>query len=423
MAPNTERAVLPAGADVVVIGGGIIGAAITYYLAASGAAVTLLERNDLSSGTSGACGGSVTLQTKRTGPVLAVALESQRLYCGLSDELAYDLEYQQDGSLIVAETDVELEYLATLNAAQKATGLDMTWLDAAAASEWGEGLGPSVRGASFCSTDAEVNPLKVVFGFAEAARRHGARICTNTEVTGVRIDRGRVTAVQTDRGAITTQSVVNAAGVWSPAIGQLAGANLPVRPRRGVVIVTEPAPFRVLGTLFSTKYLTSKRHLDSASTPASNGDVVSGGLVLAETAAGNLLVGSSREFAEFDTRVPAGIIAFIAREAVRLLPTIAHVRMIRAYAGLRPFSPDGLPIIGNMPGIEGFVVATGHEGDGVALAPWTGKTVAQLITTAERPEHLAPFDPQRFDPPTDVYAAAGRRDVRGATRHVGGESQ
>ena len=381
--------------DVVVIGGGVVGTAITYYLAVRGLAPTLIERHDLASGTSGACGGSITMQTKRAGPVLGCAIQSQDLYRALGDELGHDLEYQEQGSLVVAETDDELEYLTALVAAQAVAGLHLDWLDGPAARAWGD-LGRSVQGASFCPTDAEVNPLRVVFAFGEAARRHGGRILTHTRVTGIRADRDGVAGVQTDRGDFAARTIVNAAGVWSPMIGQMVGVDVPVRPRRGVVVVTEPAPFSVRGTLFSAKYLISKRHPAGGSTANDGNSTFTGGLVLSEAVAGNLLVGSSREFAEYDVGAPVDVIDFIVREAVRIIPAIAGVRMIRAYAGLRPLSGDGLPIIGNVPRLPGLVLATGHEGDGVALAPWTGKAVADLIVSGAPSEELAPFDPRRF---------------------------
>jgi sarcosine oxidase subunit beta len=211
----------------------------------------------------------------------------------------------------------------------------------------------------------------------------------------------RVVGVETERGDLAAPIVVNAAGAWAPAVGEMVSVSVPVKPRRGVVLVTEPVPFPVRGTVFSTRYLMSKR----PSAKASAGGVelsFSGGLVLAQTLAGNLLIGSSRDDVGFDARTPPEIVEFIAQEAVRILPALSSVSVIRAYAGLRPLASDGLPIIGAVPGLSGFVLATGHEGDGVALAPWTGKAVAALVESGRPSDDLAPFSPQRFD----VAAAA-----------------
>ncbi|HWP02552.1 MAG TPA: FAD-dependent oxidoreductase [Gemmatimonadaceae bacterium] len=378
-------------ADAVVVGGGVIGSAIAYYLSRRGFAVTLVDRDDLASGTSGACGGSITMQTKQVGPVLSCALQSQKLYRGLSDELAMDLEYREHGSLIVAETDAELEYLRMLFDAQQATGLRIQWLDGTEARAWGPGLGSSVRAGTFCSTDAEVNPLRVVFALSEAARRNGAVIKAHTAVTGIRVENGRVVGVRTNRGDIATPLVVNAAGVWVPLIGQLVGMTIPVGPRRGVVLVTDNVPIRVLGTLFSTKYLISKRHPEGHARGLDTRTRWTGGLVLSQTVAGNLLIGSSRETSNYQADVSLEVIEFIAREALRLVPVARVAQLIRAYAGLRPFTSDGLPIIGEAPSPAGFIVAAGHEGDGVALAPWTGSVVAELIASGEPPDDLRPF--------------------------------
>jgi sarcosine oxidase subunit beta len=381
--------------DAVVIGGGAIGTALTYYLSSRGCAVALIERRGAGSGTSGACGGSITMQTKRAGPVFEAARKSQGLYRGLSDELSLDLEYREGGSLVVAETDSELEYVMRLSRAQQAAGLSISWFNATTARAWGPGLGPSVLGGSYCPTDAEVNPLKVVFGFADAAKRLGATVWTHTCVTGIRVQRGHVAGIHTDRGDITAPLVVNAAGVWSAEVAELAGTVVPVRPLRGVVLVTDVAPFRVPGTLFSARYLLSKRHqVDDAAN--AHEQAWTGGLVLAETEAGNLLVGSSRELSSYSVDARPEIIEFIVREAVRILPVTAGLQLIRAYAGLRPLSPDGLPVIGET-SLPGFFVAAGHEGDGIALAPWTGKAVADLLTREDRSEDLAAFSPRRLE--------------------------
>jgi sarcosine oxidase subunit beta len=391
-------------ADVAVIGGGVIGAAITYYLTLRGLSVVLVERGDLASGASGACGGSVSMQTKREGPVLACAMRSQEQYRALGDELGRDLEYEERGSLIVAETAAEHEYLTKLAAEQSAAGLKVDWLDgAAAARECRVELAPSVVAARYCPTDAEVNPLAVVFAYADAAKRRGARLWTHTRASRILMHNDRVVGVETERGDLAAPIVVNAAGAWAPAVGEMVSVSVPVKPRRGVVLVTEPVPFPVRGTVFSTRYLMSKR----PSAKASAGGVelsFSGGLVLAQTLAGNLLIGSSRDDVGFDARTPPEIVEFIAQEAVRILPALSSVSVIRAYAGLRPLASDGLPIIGAVPGLSGFVLATGHEGDGVALAPWTGKAVAALVESGRPSDDLAPFSPQRFD----VAAAAER---------------
>jgi sarcosine oxidase subunit beta len=390
-------------ADVVVIGGGVIGAAITYNLAVCGVEVTLVERGELASGTSGACGGSIAIQTKGAGPVLECARFSQQLYRTLADELGQDLEHEQQGSVIVAESDDELRHIMALAAVQQAAGLDIELLDGPDARAWAPGLGPSVRAASFCAGDAEVNPFRVVLAFAEAAQQNGAQLRTHTQVTGIDVAQGRVTRVRTEHGDIGAGAVVIAAGAWTPTIGRMVGVNIPVRPRRGVVIVTEPAPFRVRGTVFSSRYLASKRYLpDETTTVPDTESGFTGGLVLSQAAAGNVIFGSSRELAGYDVAAPIEIVEFVAREALRIVPVIAQVRMIRSFAGLRPLSNDGLPIIGRVSGICGLVVATGHEGDGVALAPWTGQAVATLIVTGEPPLALRPFDPDRI-----VHVATG----------------
>lgn len=395
--------------DVVVVGGGVIGTAIAYYLTRLGISVVLIEKGDLASGASGACGGSVSMQTKRDGPVLASALRSQELYRSLGDELGHDLEYEEQGSLIVAETAAEHDYLTKLAAEQRSAGLHVEWVDGVVVTDTGASLAPSVVASRYCPSDAEVNPLAVVFAFADAAKKRGARLLTHTRVTGIGMHNDRIVGVETDRGDVVAPVVVNAAGAWAPALGKMAGVLVPVRPRRGVVLVTEPVPFRIRGTLFSTRYLMSKRPgalaLAGGAEPS-----FTGGLVLAQTVSGNLLIGSSREDVGFEVGAPPEIVEFIAQEAVRILPALSSVSLIRTYAGLRPLTSDGLPIIGTVPGLTGYVLATGHEGDGVALAPWTGKAVATLVDTGKGSDELAPFGPQRFAAERELNRVVGHAE-------------
>ncbi len=379
--------------QVVIVGGGIIGIAVAYYLAKQGVDVVLVERGDLSSGTSGACNGGIAMQTKGSGIKLKVALKSREIYQNLNEELGEDLEYEMDGSMIIAETEEEVDYIHSLAERQRKIGLNVELLSRKEIRERQPALSDCVLASTFCSIDGTINPLKVSFGFAKAARKEGANIHTYTEVQGIQVHRGRVSAVITDRGNIRTETVVNAGGIWVPEIGNMVGAEIPIRPRRGMLLVTESIPPIIRGSLNSAKYLMSKY---SEGTSGKTGKEISGGFGLRAAKNGNLLIGSSREFVGYDNNTTFEGISFIGREAVRLLPILRHVSLIRTFAGLRPSTPDGLPILGEVPEVKGFIMAAGHEGDGIALAPITGRLIADLIAKGEYPEELAQLNLQRF---------------------------
>jgi len=356
-------------ADVVVIGGGLIGTASAYYLAKMGLSVELVERNGIASGTSSACADVLAHHTKAPGPKLLLATESIRMYHGLSQELDCDLEFRNDGSMVAALTEQEAEYLQGLVSKLQAAGVPAELLDSQTAREMQPALTPKLVAASYCPLDCHLNPLRVSSGFARSAARLGARVRAGTEVTGVDIQGGRVVGVATSRGRIDSPMVVDAAGVWSPTIARMAGLELSVLPRKGQILVTEAVPPMVRGRVITARYLMGKH---------AQGDYAAG-VSTGQALRGNFIIGSTREFAGFDTGHSFRGVSDLMKLTAELLPPLAGVRLLRSFAGLRPATPEGLPVIRKYPGAEGFVVASGHEGDGICLAPVTGRIVADIV--------------------------------------------
>ena len=336
--------------QVAVIGGGIIGTSITYYLAKQGMDVALFDQGDLASGTSGACAAAIAMQTKGSGLKLRIAMESKALYEKLNEELGDDVEYEQDGGMIIAETDDELEYLSALAKRQQETGLKVELLGRKEVKERQPALSEAVIAATFCPFDGRVNPLKVTFGYARAARRHGAKIHTFTKVNGIKRSHERFSEIITDTEKIRTKWVVNAGGVWAPEIGKMVGIQIPIKPRRGMLVVTEVVPPFLKGSLLSAKYLLSK-YLDKPGREPKPDEEFTGGFTIRHSRSGNLLFGSSREFAGYNRNTTHKGISLIVQEAARLLPVLRNICVIRTFAGLRPFTSDGLPILGKIPGI------------------------------------------------------------------------
>ncbi len=381
-------------ADIVIVGAGIIGSSVAYHLARAGVKrVIVLDRKDVCAGTSGACAGGLQIQTKTVGAKLAFARESLRLYDNLSAELDTDLEIVREGGIIVAFNEAEEQFLQDKSSELSAAGVDIRYVGPQEAREIEPGLAPGVIGALFCAEDRLVNPFYVNFGFANAAARLGVDFHIGVEVRGIVVQAGRVVGVKTDHGTISTELVVNAAGVWAPEIGKMVGLALPVVPRRGQLLVSEPMPPMVRGVVLAASYLLSKKMPPAGDT---GGAKVAGGANFFQTASGNIIMGSTREFVGMDWNSTAAGIADIARQVISVIPATSQAHIIRTFAGLRPAAPDGMPILDRHPALEGFVVAGGHEGDGICLAPVTGHKLAGAITGAIGWDELAPFRMTRF---------------------------
>lgn len=390
---------MPATADVVIVGAGIVGLSSAYYLASKGVRVAVLEARDVAAGTSGACDGNVMVQSKKPGLVLELAKASAAMYPALLDELGADVEYERRGSLMVFEHEDDLEVLRPIIAGQRAAGLDVRLLSPEEAAEVQPGLADLVIHASYLATDASVDQLALCFALSRAVRARGATVELGTTVRALLTDGDAVTGVATDRGDVLASVVVLAAGVWTPPIAASAGVTVQIVPRKGHILVTEKYRPTVRTALLSPSYV---RHKHEASASSLSGtDSVS--FSLHQSRIGTCFIGSSREFAGFDDSTSPEIVRAMARAAVRMFPGVGGVRVERSFAGLRPYTPDGRPIVGEVGACRGLFIAAGHEGDGIALGPITGRIVSELIVDRTTDWDLTALSPDRF---AETHAAA-----------------
>ena len=379
---------LPDKADIVVIGGGVIGASIAYHLSKQKVKVVLLEKSDPAGGSSGACGGTIFLQTKSPGIHLEMALASARRFVHLEEELGDGFEYQRNGGMIVIEHEEELQAVKRHVENQKKFGLDVSLLDRKQAREFEPSLSETILGATFSPMDAQVNPMLLTFAFIKAAKKNGAKFFSHTRVTGFRKTFNRINIVKTDQGEIETQMVVNAAGVHAAEIGALVDLEIPITPRRGQLVVTEAAESVIGRCMLSAQYIAAKFNPDQAQK--------SGGVSIEPTANRNFVIGSTREFVGFNKGITLEGIHHIAKHVFRIVPCLKKLQFIRVFSGLRPYTPDGLPILGKVTGLPGFIMAAGHEGDGIALAPITGRIIADLIVDNQTTFPLKEYNLERF---------------------------
>ena len=374
-------------ADAVVIGGGVIGCAVAYYLSRVGVRVTLVDRSSVGAGASSANPGSIAMATKRGGMLLQLAVASQRLHAGLGEELGADTEYGVDGNLIVAEDDGEVAYLEQLYADQRGAGVPVELVSSARCRTLNPLLEADMLGGLYCPSDAHANPFKVTQAFARAAQNHDASVLSHTPVVGIETTDDRVRAVRTPRGRVTADWVINAAGPHADEIGKMVGVEHRVIPRRGQIVVLEATEGLPAIRVSGASQLLAKHAKADDAPPRVNVSLS----YTRKARSGAVLLGSTNEFAGFDTRNTFEAVTGICLCATRFMPRLGALNVLRSWAGLRPYSASG-PLLGRVAGgPEGYLVAAGHGGDGMALAPVTGRYLAEVVTRAPASVPLADF--------------------------------
>ncbi|MFI1480424.1 NAD(P)/FAD-dependent oxidoreductase [Streptomyces sp. NPDC020747] len=382
--------------DVVVVGAGMVGAASALYAVRAGLSVVLVDRGPVAGGTTGAGEGNLLVSDKEPGPELELALLSGRLWADLAAEtgVAGAVEYEAKGGVVVASAPEGLAALEQFAVGQRSAGVEAVSVAAGELHDLEPYLAKGLAGGVLYPQDAQVMPTLAAAHLVRLARAAGAELRTGWTVTEVlRTVAGAVRGVRTSHGDVHAPTVVNAAGTWGGELAALAGVSLPVLPRRGFVLVTEPLPRRVRHKVYAADYVADVAS-DSAALQTS--PVVEG------TAAGPVLIGASRERVGFDRSFSLPVARALAAGATRLIPFLAEVRAMRAYLGFRPYMPDHLPAIGPDARVPGLFHACGHEGAGIGLATGTGHLIAQVLTEKAPDLDLAPFRPDRFpDPVTE----------------------
>ncbi|WP_157417978.1 NAD(P)/FAD-dependent oxidoreductase [Bacillus cereus] len=377
--------------DVLIIGGGIIGCSMAYYTSKYGRDVTIIEKGEFVSGTSSRCDGNILAIDKDPGFDSQMSLVSQKLVTDLSEELEHSFEYRAPGSILVCESDEEMEAAQQWVNRQKKAGLPFRMLDRQDIREESPFFADDLLGGLECATDSTVNPYLLAFSLLSEAQKFGAKAFKQTEVKSMKIETNGSFVVETTNGTFTAKQVVNAAGVWAPKIGQMLDINIPIEPRKGHIIVASRQQHVGCRKVMEFGYLISKfggkRKVDVLT------EKYGVALVFEPTESQNFLIGSSREFVGFHTRINNEVIKCIANRAIRFYPKMADMMVIRSYAGLRPWTEDHLPIISRVEHIPNYFIAAGHEGDGISLAAVTGKVIEELLNEKET---IIPIEPLRL---------------------------
>jgi glycine oxidase len=375
---------------VVIAGAGVAGCATAYYLSAGGVRVTLVEREGPGGQASGWSAGGLNPLHGVPPPALALALESFRLHLSLWPALerltGQALDARRIAMALVAPDEAAIPHLLELGGRfEGAEGFSARWLDGPALRKLEPRLAPGLAGALLTHGNGVLDSHRFTLALAAAAQRQGAHLRPGL-VTGVRHARRRVTGVRCEDAVIPCDAVVVALGPWSQEASTWFGRPLPVEPLKGEILR--------LGALG----------------PPLACDVVAPQVSLFGRAGGQVWVGATEERRGFDREPSEAARSALSERAGRLMPALAGASLVQQTACLRPVTPDGLPLLGPVPGWQGAYVATGGGPKGILLAPAMGRAVADLILTGRTSLSVSPCAPGRFD--AQAPARAAGRETR-----------
>lgn len=376
--------------DVLVIGAGVLGSCLGYYLSKAGQDVTVVDRDDINLQASGANAGSLHVQLlsfdfgakaqEGGGPAAAtlpLGPMSVRLWQEIEADCGEDLEIKITGGLMVADSEAGMRFLEAKAALERSHGIDAQVIDGAELRRLSPALSDELLGAELCPMEGKINPLRATYAVARRAQQQGARMLRGCDVQSIEAlpGEGAGFMVRTSRGAIHAGRVVNASGAWSSAVGRMLGVNIPVKGAPLQMIVTEPAP-----PLVNHLVAHADRHL-SLKQAASGGLIIGGGWTAAFNE-GMRLNRAERESIEGNLWV-----------AGHVLPAVRGLHMVRCWAGMN-VNIDGAPILGEVPGRPGFYNAV--TSNGYTLAPVTARLVTDLIVRGRADIDISPFLIDRF---------------------------
>ncbi len=367
-------------ADVVIVGGGIIGCAAAYYLAKTGSRVIVLEGSEhIGNGGSSRNGGGVRQSGRDARELPLVMYGIKELWPHLSEELEVDCEYHQNGNLRLGKNEKHREILTNLAEKARACGLDVRMIDGDEVRQINPYLSDEVTVASWCPTDGHANPLTTTLGFYKMARRMGVRFITGEKVLELRMVKGRLRKVITENNVYEGENILVAAGYKSRDILGTVGIDVPMTQSLLECLVTEAEPHmfdQMLGTAEADFYGHQTKH----------GSFVFGG-------------SSGYEGCNKDNGTPISnsiTAPCICRGIMKYFPGLADAKIVRTWAGWSDKSADGVPVLGRIDEVPGLYAACAFTGHGFGIAPAVGNQLAKLITTGKTDIDLSELHYNRF---------------------------
>lgn len=354
--------------EVAVIGAGVVGCSIAWFLAERGAQVTVIEAEGIASGTSSATLGLVWVQGKEPAEYMELNLASSRLHAQLAEKYDEDVGLRQPGGLLISTEPGDYEKLlgvmGRLNAQSPAYQAQALTPDQVCAME--PLVSPEIIGGIYGPHDGHIDPIKLTLNFARLAKRHSARFLLHTSATQILTDGNKVMGVESSAGTIRAPVIVLAAGTGIPELVKPLGFQIPLDFVRGEILVTAP--------------LKSILHYPSRH--------------IRQTISGNLLLGSTHSKGGLERMTSPEAAQSIARNAILSVPALKTIPVIRQYAGIRPMPVDGKPYLGAVERLPGLYVAVGHSG--ISLSPIIGKVISELILDGHTDIPLDLYRPERY---------------------------
>jgi glycine oxidase len=364
--------------DVVIIGGGVIGSSIAYFLRKAGVDVILLERDEIGGQASGAAAGLLAPlgPIAGAGPLADLLLSSFWQFASLVPELEAEsglhVGYARTGSLRVVRNLKRVAHLMQRMESWRSTGLQVQWLDGDEARKYEPALSMDVCAAVYAPEEAQIHAPQLVQAFAQAAQKRGAHVYNHTTVSALLYENKTIVGVKTSSGiTYMCKQVVLSAGAWSAQLCSQLNLSLPVQPIHGQMISMQQSEIPLRHIIFGDATYIFPREQQ-------------------------VLVGATKEDEGFKIAVTQKGISRLHTTALRLVPGLSASNIERSWAGLRPGTPDRAPIFGPVPGWKNIVLATGHNGIGVLLSPLSGRCMAQYIVTGQLPALVRPFTIERF---------------------------
>lgn len=367
-------------ADVVVIGGGVIGCSTAYNLAKLGAGkVVVLEKKYLASGATGRCGAGMRMQWGTETNCL-LSRESVKMLSHLPELLNVDvdIEFTQNGYLMPAYSEKMAEQFKKNLVLQNSLNIPARWVTPEESLEIVPFLNTKgMFGATYSAEDGHCNPFKVTEAYAQAAKNLNVEIYTDTEVQGIVTKNSKIISVRTNQGNIQTDTVVNAAGGYAKTVGRMVGVELPIFPERHEILVTEPVE-PTMGPMVMSFY----HNLYCQQSP--HGSFIMG-------------IGHPNEPESYNIKSSWQFLRDMAQRLVEILPPLAGLNVVRQWAGLYDMCPDRTPILGSSPALNRFFTAAGFSGHGFMISPITGQLMAEMVVGKPTAIPIQMFDAGRFD--------------------------
>lgn len=417
---------IPRTADVVIIGGGIVGISTAWFLARQGVSVVVCEKGYVAGEQSGRNWGWVR-QQGRDPRELPMMIESMRIFENLEDEIGESVGFRKGGCLFTANSSKDMQRFHDWLVTAKDFDLDTRIIDAAELASVAANTSPDWHGAMFTPGDACAEPHKTTPAIARAAQRSGATILESCAVRGVESSAGRVSAVITEHGSIRTSVVLCAAGAWTSMFCRSMGISVPQLKVRGTVARTAPAKNVLDSNLFDDRIGIRRR--DDGGYTVAHGSILDHGItpstfrytfkflpaLIKEIKV--LRIRFGKDFVDelttptrwaLDQRSPfeitrvlnpepsTRILKGIRRNLDEVFPQLAGIEIVESWAGMVETSPDVVPMIGEVGNVTGFHIASGFSGHGFGIGPGAGKALAAMLTGADNPIDLSPFRLSRF---------------------------